>query len=399
MTRTLRLEWRDPAELDPNPLNWRKHPKRQLEGLAAALERVGWAGALLYNERTGRLIDGHARRELRPGEKAPVLVGSWDEAQEREILATLDPLGAAAGVDPEALEVLLAQLRADDSALAELARRLTGAPVPALGGEEPVGEVEPRARVGDLWTLGRHRLLCGDANKEANWERVFLEEQFIALVSDPPYNTNLDGRRDDVYMLKHPSNRFAEAAHWDANFDPRPFLELSLKRAGARANWAVFGGIYLRWKYLYPWFHSRGDDWSLHPFYWVKTFAVANLRQRGFANAVEVAVCAYHRKQHYWNAGHGTDNYDYMLAAPNQGGRGDHITAKPVAVIARLIERLSPLEGIVCDPFLGSGTTLIAAEQLNRTCYALELEPKWVDATVARWEKLTREKATCAPRP
>src|SRR4051794_23230836 len=93
----LRLEWVDPAELKANDFNWRRHPPGQVAALSAVIEEVGWAGALLYNERTGRLIDGHARKELFEGKgKVPVLIGSWDEVAERKILATLDPLGALA---------------------------------------------------------------------------------------------------------------------------------------------------------------------------------------------------------------------------------------------------------------------------------------------------------------
>src|SRR5262245_38800219 len=93
----LRLEWADPATLAEHPKNWRRHPDAQLGALSDVLAEVGWAGALLYNERTGRLIDGHARRKVaqaQGADRVPVLVGSWDEETEAKILATLDPVGA-----------------------------------------------------------------------------------------------------------------------------------------------------------------------------------------------------------------------------------------------------------------------------------------------------------------
>ena len=102
----LRLEWIDPAELDANPANWRRHPPEQTTALADVIREVGWAGALLYNEKTRRLIDGHARKDLFAGKnKVPVLIGSWDESQEKKILATLDPIGAHK-VSAECLEIL-----------------------------------------------------------------------------------------------------------------------------------------------------------------------------------------------------------------------------------------------------------------------------------------------------
>jgi hypothetical protein len=109
----LRLEWRTPGELDENPHNWREHPEAQLAALTDVMGEVGWAGACLYNERTGRLIDGHARRKLalnRPDEKIPVLVGNWDEATEKKILATLDPLAAMAESNAVQFDALLREI-------------------------------------------------------------------------------------------------------------------------------------------------------------------------------------------------------------------------------------------------------------------------------------------------
>lgn len=110
-TPPLRLEYRKAADLPPNPRNWRRHPASQLAALREALGRVGWAGALLFNERTGRLIDGHARRELAGAdEELPVLVGEWDDGDEAFILATLDPLAAMAEADRDQLAGLLKEL-------------------------------------------------------------------------------------------------------------------------------------------------------------------------------------------------------------------------------------------------------------------------------------------------
>lgn len=119
----LRLEWVDPATLAENPQNWRRHPREQLAALTDVLAEVGWAGACLFNELTGRLIDGHARRKvaLEQGSPVvPVLVGRWTEEQERKILATLDPLAAKAEADPEKLAALVAQIDTESDAIAKL---------------------------------------------------------------------------------------------------------------------------------------------------------------------------------------------------------------------------------------------------------------------------------------
>lgn len=117
---SLRLEWRSPAELAENPRNWRTHPEDQIAALTDVIGEVGWAGACLFNERTGRLIDGHARRKVaieQGTERVPVLVGDWSEEQEATILASLDPLAAMAEADAGKLDALLAEVNTDSAAL------------------------------------------------------------------------------------------------------------------------------------------------------------------------------------------------------------------------------------------------------------------------------------------
>ena len=108
----LRLEWRDPADLPANGRNWRRHPPAQAKAMKDAVAEVGWAGALLYNDRTGRLIDGHLRKELFSGGSVPVLVGDWSEEQEKKILLTLDPLSTMAlpDIEPQYVALILERL-------------------------------------------------------------------------------------------------------------------------------------------------------------------------------------------------------------------------------------------------------------------------------------------------
>ncbi len=127
MDPQLRLEYRSPAELAENPRNWRRHPEAQVAALSGVLQEVGWAGACLFNERTGRLIDGHARRKVaieQGTERIPVLVGSWDEATEAKILATLDPLSAMAEADGAALEALLRDVQTGNESLSAMLAKL-----------------------------------------------------------------------------------------------------------------------------------------------------------------------------------------------------------------------------------------------------------------------------------
>lgn len=161
----MRLEWRDVAELADNPHNWREHPPEQTATMADLLDDVGWAGALLYNERTGRLIDGHDRKAAvvanaeRLGTKVPVLIGSWSEEQEGVILATLDPVGQMATANQPKLLALLADARARTPGARALLDKLAGIKPPSSpgsGGE--AGDREPGdERANTQATIGAYR--------------------------------------------------------------------------------------------------------------------------------------------------------------------------------------------------------------------------------------------------
>ena len=152
----LRLEWLMPDSLDPNPLNWRKHTSQQTNAMDALLfgeDGVGWAGVLLYNEETGRLIDGHLRQELalKRNDPVPVLIGSWTEAQEKKILATFDPIAGMAQTDKEALDALLRDVEASDpdvmAMLSEMAER-EGFYTPQIDSPEYTSDDMDRAQQG-----------------------------------------------------------------------------------------------------------------------------------------------------------------------------------------------------------------------------------------------------------
>ena len=196
----LRLEYRSPAELADNPKNWRKHGEQQTAALSGVLSEVGWAGACLYNERTGRLIDGHLRRkvaQMQGAETVPVLIGSWSEADEAKILASLDPIAGLAEADPVALDALLREV---NTGCAELQQMLDDlweqtqadaiADTPTAPDEDTPPEPQEAVvtRPGDLWTLGRHRLLCGDCREPAAWERLLGGERCDTLVFDPEWD-------------------------------------------------------------------------------------------------------------------------------------------------------------------------------------------------------------------
>ena len=148
MTQNLRLEYRTAEELADNPANWRTHPEAQRAALQDALNELDWAGALLFNEATGHLIDGHLRKQLAKG-PMPVLIGSWTPEQEKKILATLDPIAAMADPDQAQLSLLLQEISFESDAINAMMGTLIPAPVPNFGpvGADEQGRLDEKKKV------------------------------------------------------------------------------------------------------------------------------------------------------------------------------------------------------------------------------------------------------------
>jgi DNA modification methylase len=404
----LEFKWLDPADVEPNPSNWRLHPPAQAAALTASLDAAGWAGAALFNKKTGRLIDGHLRQKQAQarGELLPVLVGEWTEEQERMILATFDPIGALAQADETALECLVAELRADvrggrlefdEGALEALLRDLntTGAPAGGTSGLLPgadpdaVPEQAPaRCRAGDLWACGNHRVLCGDSTKAEDAERLCGGNRPRLMVTDPPYGVEYDADwRNDAAekgLIAPAANRVGKVANDDRASWPEAWLlspsEVVYcwhadRRASEVAADLEAAGYEIRNQIIWAksrFVISRGHYHWQHEPCW---YAVRKNATAGWIGD---------RSQ--------TTLWEITLDRNVEGG---HSTQKPVECMARPLRNH---EGDVYDPFLGSGTTLIAAESLGRRCFGMEIEPVYCDVSLLRWETLTGRPAELLER-
>jgi hypothetical protein len=261
----LRLEWRSTAELADNPRNWRTHPDAQLVALADVIAEVGWCGAALYNERTGRLIDGHARRKIAQDQgcqKVPVLVGSWDEATEAKILATLDPISAMAEADSAKLESLLREVTTGSDAIQQLLDGLaiqTGTSLLSEGGADPDAIVEPPdepiTQPGDLWLLGNHRLLCGDSSKPEDVDRLLDGAPIHLVNTDPPYGVRVEPRSNNAIAAGLSSFETTHHQKWDVERHPekaRPTTKKLRAKDRPLANDFVSDEVFNR--LLHAWF-------------------------------------------------------------------------------------------------------------------------------------------------
>jgi DNA modification methylase len=387
-----------PDQLLANPLNWRRHPKEQIAALEGLLGTVGWVQRVIVNKTTGHLVDGHARVELalRRGEpEVPVLYVELSEAEERLVLASLDPIGGLAATDQAMLDELLAGIQSGDDGLdAFLAGLRSEAPAGGLTDPDdaPEPEAEAVSSLGDVWVLGRHRIICGDCTDAEVVSTLLGEVEPHLMVTDPPYGVEYSaGWRNEAMPAKNDPKRWKDGAGRATG------AVLNDSKADWREAWALFPG-----EVAYIW-HAGN-----------KANVVADsLLETGFEIRAQI-VWAKHQlvisRGHYhpqhepcWYAvrkgatGHWAGDRKqttlWQIDKPQKSETG-HSTQKPVECMRRPIENNSSPGQAVYEPFSGSGTTIIAGEMTGRHVYAIELSPAYVDVAVKRWQQFTGKAAT-----
>lgn len=371
------------SAIRPNPKNWRTHPKNQRDALKGMLAEVGIAGAVIaYDPGDGgglMLIDGHLRTEEIKGE-VPVLILDVTPEEADKLLATIDPLSALAGQDDAALVELLRQVDSDSAAVQQMLADLVDldaleSGTGAQGDADEIPESAPaRVALGDVWQLGRHLVACGDAGDPATWARLERTVgSFDAAIYDPPWDAEV---ALDTSAL--PPNVLAFADGFRAGDVVRLF--------GA-PTW-VFA-----WDCVSSWYTPNRPLRRMKLALWygdvtAYDFDGAHYGEPGEAKEVQNTRGTYD----YVPDARGKHLSD-VFVRPITAEHADkvHKHAKPVDWMRMLIGNCT--SGDLVDPFLGGGSSLIAAEQLGRTLVGVELEPTNCDAVIDRWEKLTGEKA------
>ena len=376
-----------PDQLIANPRNWRIHTQGQQDALAALLDQVGWVQDVVVNRRTGYVVDGHLRVVLaisRAEATVPVVFVDLSPEEEALVLAALDPLSAMAVADEDALRALLADVSVhSDALMTMLAAIAPPVPTPGLTDPDNVPEIaEVTTTAGELYALGAHRLLIGDATSEADVARLLDGERPRLLVTDPPYGVRYDPTWRDAVAPQGKLRRGAvpndDRADWRAAWVLAPadvaYVWHGGLHAGEVADSLAAVGFVLRAQIIWAkqsLVLGRGDyHWQHEPcWYAVRTGATAEW--------------AGDRKQ--------TTLWEIQNANLHSGGAKDdadtdHGTQKPVECMERPLRNHA---GDVYDPFVGSGTTLIAAERAGRRCFAMEIEPRYAQIAIERWQHYT----------
>lgn len=378
------------SDLIPHARNPRTHSQEQVKQIADSITEWGWTVPILVDE-GGGIIAGHGRilaAEALGIEDVPCMVASdWSDEQKRAYVIADNQLTLNGEWDRDLLALEVGELNDLDFDVSllgidkgELDSLLSGPGGDITEDEVPdVDDVEPVANLGDIWKLGRHRVMCGDSTSAEDVGRLMAGEKAQMVFTDPPYGVNCTGgakERDELKGDHIGTDIYAESLrHLGFAVDDKAALYLwyadgytaAVAAAVAAAGYVISAQII-----------------------WAKNHAqfVTSAHYKGKHES-----CYYAHRKGKSTRWHGENNEVTLWEYPRSPVNEYHPTQKPVELVGRAIRNSSLNGEAVLDIFLGSGATLIAAEQLNRTCYGMEISPRYVDVIIARWEALTGEKA------
>jgi DNA modification methylase len=395
------------SKLIPFARNARTHSREQIKQIAASMTEWGWTVPVLIDE-AGGIIAGHARclaAELLGYDEAPVMIArGWSDAKKRAYVLADNKLALNAGWDEALLAGELAELEGLGFNLA-----LTGFAVGEIDSLLKSLEVEPEAalavpavpisRPGDLWRLGPHRVICGDATDAAVVHRVLGERQPILMVTDPPYGLQLDSEwRDRAGLNGNPDGpdyvRMRVAGHYETtviNDDRADWSEAYELVPSIQVAYVWYASVFTR--EVLSGLERIGFEFP-QQIIWNKMHAALTRTLYWFQHE----PCWFARKKNApWYGKRGENTTVWDAVSPKMVGsdeeKYDHPTQKPIELMTRPILNHLTRGGLVYDPFLGTGTTLAAAEVTDRVCCGVEIDPKYVDVIVRRWQAMTGNNA------
>ncbi len=409
---------RDIASLRPYARNARTHSKKQVKQIAASIERFGFTNPVLVSD-DGEIIAGHGRFEaakLLGLRKVPTLALSHlSDAERRAYVLADNKLALNAGWDREMLAIELQGLIDLDFnveltgfSLAEVDLVLDeagdGDPDGSDAPEDHVPEMAgtPVSLMGDVWLLGRHRLLCGDARRSDDLALLMQNERADMVFTDPPYNVKIDGNVCGLGSVKH--REFAMATGEMSEDQFVRFLTETLGNMGIVMRDGAIAFVCMDWRHMGEMLAAGQSAFTE-----LKNLVVWNKTNGGmgaFYRSKHELIFVFKQgsAEHTNSFGLGetgryrTNVWDYAGINSIGANRSDelamHPTVKPVALIADAIRDCSRRGEIILDAFGGSGSTLIAAEKTGRSARLIEYDPIYCDIIVRRWEQLTGKRAT-----
>jgi DNA modification methylase len=401
-------------DIKPYGRNARTHSRRQIKQLQRSIREFGFTVPILIDG-DGMILAGHGRlaaaKELGLKEVPTLCLEHLSDAQKRAYILADNRLAQNAGWDRELVGLELQDLVDLDFDIEltgfEIAQAdilIAEAKLGSNDGQEiipPYGSSLPVTRLGDLWTLGGHRLYCGDARNQHSYDQLLGGELAQFVFTDPPYNVPIDGHVCGLGRIRHKD--FAMGCGEMSRAAFTKFLTESFVRLVQNTCDGSIHDICMDWRHMSEMLEAGYSTYSE-----LKNVCVWNKTNGGMGS--------FYRSKHelifLWKGGSAphinnfelgqfgrsrTNVWDYPGISSRRPGRDEellmHPTVKPVELVADAIKDCSKPKGLVLDPFAGSGTTVIASENTGRRARAIEIDPNYVDVVIRRWEARTGKSA------
>lgn len=411
----LTIVMRPISELRPDPRNARTHSKRQVEQIAASIKTFGFTNPLL-TDLDGLIIAGHGRllaaKSVGLVDIPTISLPHLNDAQKRALRLADNKIALNSGWDVDLLKVELGELAAleVDFDLGVTGFSTGEIDVVLRSSTDPDDELIPavpdvlRTSPGDIWVCGEHRVGCGDGRDQSFLSKVVGRGEYVAAAFlDPPYNVRISGHAN----AKGRHREFAMASGEMTDTAFREFLIQSLSACAAVSQNGAVHFICMDWRHMQD-VCAAGEqvyDALLNLCVWNKSNAGMGSLYRSKHELVFVYRVG--KGQHVNNVElgkHGrnrTNVWDYASVNSFLGSRSEdlalHPTVKPTALVVDALQDVTKRDDAVLDIFLGSGTTLIAAERCGRRFRGLDIDPAYVDVAVERWQAMTGKEARKLP--
>ena len=388
----------DVAKLVPNPKNPNHHPDSQIQMLGRIIRQTGWRQPITVSTRSGFIVKGHGRlaAALLEGMGAvPVDYQNYsNEAEEYADLIADNRLAELAEIDQKMLADIFADIDTGEIPMEltgytdEEVESIVAALSDALSEDSELNdpddvpelpeENETVTQNGDLWLLGNHRLKCGDSTDRATVASMLNGAKADMVFTDPPYGVNVKGGKGKGNMIMGDLTQTAIPFSFEIAVEQATKDKAHFYFCGGEGNLQLYQKLFDRYLHILP-----------KHLIWVKNGFV--MKQNGYHNQFELIFHGYKiGSGGLWYGGRTEDEAsDVWHVNRDAVSTYEHPTQKPVELPARAIRNSCPPNGTVYEPFCGSGSTLIACEQLDRTCYAMELDPRYCDVIVRRYLRTT----------
>jgi DNA modification methylase len=416
----LAVEYRHLSELKPLARNPRTHSKHQIRQIARSIEEFGFNNPLLLDQ-DDNIVAGHGRlagAALLGIPRVPTIrLGDLSPDQLRAYVVADNRLAEKAGWDESILAIELQHLLAIDD---DFDVTVTGFEVPEIdqilstpdSTPDPDDEFEivknshAITRLGSLWQLGRHRIFCGDSTKANSYSQLLGSKRADVVFTDPPYNVKINGNVSGKGSIRHREFRMGSGEMSEPEFVA--FLTSAMTLLAAYSAKSSVHFVCMDWRHISEitaagkeaygsllnvcvWVKSNGGMGSLYRSQHELVFVFRN-GKAGHRNNVQLGRYGRNRNN-VWQ-------YPSVSTPAKNGDEGNllalHPTVKPIALVADALLDCSARGDLVLDGFLGSGSTLMAAERTGRSCYGIELDPIYVDTAIRRWQRYTGDHAVDA---